>query len=295
MTVEQLNEFIVLVECKNYSIAAESLFISQATLSRHIKSLEEELGQQLIERSYSGVKVTRAGKTLQYLANLIVVAKNSFVEQIENDKRSSSGMVTIAAFKDMSYYHITDLIAKFHSAYPNIKTNLFTYDDHAKVDALLKNTCDFVFSRGMQSMDKSQYDFIRFTRDSMVAVLPSQHPLSPNKSIILNQLRNENFLLQSDNNENTELTLKACRKEGFEPNFQYWGIPREGIFDLVGHGMGVALEMKLPAAFNRSSKIVLVDIVPAVSLDISLFFNTTRLSATAGQFLTFTNAHLKKG
>lgn len=62
MTSEQFNEFYILSTTLNYSEAAQKLFISQSTLSRHIKSMEDELGVYLFSRNTRNVVLTSEGK-----------------------------------------------------------------------------------------------------------------------------------------------------------------------------------------------------------------------------------------
>ena len=69
MELNHLKEFVVLAKIENYMEAAENLFISQSTLSKHIKSLETELGINLFDRTTRQVKLNEAGRvflTLRY-------------------------------------------------------------------------------------------------------------------------------------------------------------------------------------------------------------------------------------
>lgn len=63
MDIRQLRYFIAIVEEKKISAAAERLHISQPPLSQHLKTIEEELGSKLVERSGKYFEVTEAGKT----------------------------------------------------------------------------------------------------------------------------------------------------------------------------------------------------------------------------------------
>jgi len=65
MDTTHLREFVVLADKLNYSAAAQALFISPATLSRHICSLEDTLGVQLLERNNRFVRLTAAGSALR--------------------------------------------------------------------------------------------------------------------------------------------------------------------------------------------------------------------------------------
>ena len=62
MKIEYIQEYLAVAETKNYSVAAKSLYISQPTLSRHIKAMESELGYPLVSTSSHGVALTEFGK-----------------------------------------------------------------------------------------------------------------------------------------------------------------------------------------------------------------------------------------
>ena len=62
MDLEKIKYYIKVCECKNLTKAADELFISQPTLSRHIRALESELGVTLLTQKSSGVEITEAGK-----------------------------------------------------------------------------------------------------------------------------------------------------------------------------------------------------------------------------------------
>lgn len=76
MNTSYFREFTVLAEVKNYWEAAERLYINQSTLSKHIKSMENELGILLFDRSTRHVELTRYGKALLPYARSISPDRN---------------------------------------------------------------------------------------------------------------------------------------------------------------------------------------------------------------------------
>ena len=79
MKIQSLREFIALSEVKNFNQAAERVFLSQPTLSRHIKELEDELGVSLFSRSTRHVYLTEFGEFFLPYARLIVKAETEFL------------------------------------------------------------------------------------------------------------------------------------------------------------------------------------------------------------------------
>lgn len=63
MELKQLESFAAVVECESFTRAAEKLFISQPTVSAHVRALEEELHSQLIIRTTKSIQVTPRGRS----------------------------------------------------------------------------------------------------------------------------------------------------------------------------------------------------------------------------------------
>lgn len=80
MKIQSMREFITLSELKNFNYASEKLFLSQPTLSRHIKELEEELGVTLFNRSTRRVELTEYGQYFLPFAKRIVSAEDEYTE-----------------------------------------------------------------------------------------------------------------------------------------------------------------------------------------------------------------------
>ena len=72
MELKQLRSFAEVVRCGSFTKAAENLYISQPTISTHIRTLEEELGRQLILRTTKSIQVTEKGREVyEYAANIL--------------------------------------------------------------------------------------------------------------------------------------------------------------------------------------------------------------------------------
>ena len=120
----------------------------------------------------------------------------------------------------------------------------------------------------------------------MVAILPVSHPLAKEKSLTLEQLKNEEFLLLQPGSVLYTLSKKACQEAGFTPNITYTGKRAENIIDLIEKGMGVSLLMKKPISYLSNPKIAIIDIIPTVSTQIKIYYKKdTKLSSAAMHFI----------
>lgn len=95
MELSHLKEFIVLAKIENYLEAAENLYISQSSLSKHIKSLEAELGTTLFDRTTRQVKLNEAGRVFLKYAQQMIEIQYQFNTALLNLKEAEEQSLTI--------------------------------------------------------------------------------------------------------------------------------------------------------------------------------------------------------
>jgi DNA-binding transcriptional LysR family regulator len=96
ITVKQVRFFLVAVECKNLSRAAQQVFQAQSAFSRCIQDLEEELGEKVFKRSHSGVSLTEAGQAFLPYAHKLLAAHSDAVLGLDNWRANRSGKLILA-------------------------------------------------------------------------------------------------------------------------------------------------------------------------------------------------------
>lgn len=145
MTTERLYEFLILSRTLNYSKAAESLFISQSALSKHISELEKEIGLTLFDRDNHSVSLTPAGVVLSNEAFPLIEQCRSTENLLKMDDVSTVGTLRIAIGLEFSYAsHIRIFISQFIQRYPDIALRLEVLTDGI-TPAVFKR-CDILFA-----------------------------------------------------------------------------------------------------------------------------------------------------
>ncbi len=287
METAYLNEFIVLAETENYLQASESLFISQSSLSKHIKSMETELGVPLFDRSTRKVELNSYGVTFLKYARQILDIQYTLTRELEDMQETQQHILRIGSIPMMAPYRITDIIVNFQRDNPGCSISLYEEESANLKDMLRKNKCDLAFIREEDSSD-TEFAKFPFTSDHLVAVLPQTHPLADESSIRLEQLRDENFLFLQPDSLLYNLCTASCQKAGFTPNIAYTGKRAENILDLVNKGMGVSLLMEKPilSLTLTTPKIAIVDIEPVISTNILIYYKKNiPLSSAAKRFM----------
>lgn len=286
MEINFFREFVVLSETCNFIEAAERLFLSQSTLSKHIKQMELELGVRLFHRTSRKVKLSDYGAAFLPYARSIVYTQSEyttvFLNQLENTKK----MVTIGSIPTMAQYEITDVLARFKKENPHFTVNVIQAGDEL-VEMLRTNQCELAFIHEEDNLDD---DFVKisYTIDKLSAVLPAGHTLANHQSLSLREIKDEEFLLLPGNTKPHIYCINACKQNGFEPRIIYTDHRLENIIDLVGREIGVSLLMKTPAVYLSGPNISIVDIKPDILMKVYLCYRkNTELSLAAKHFLRY--------
>ena len=295
MEINYIKEFVILAETENFLEASDSLFISQSSLSKHIKTLEAELGVQLFDRTTRKVRLNEYGQTFLEYAKQIANLQYRYTTALYNQSAHIKESITIGSIPVMAPYHITDIIMKFIKENKKFYVNLIEGESAQLKEMMRQNKCELAFIR---MSDDHDHEFIQvpYTEDSLAAVLPVDHPLACENSIRVEQLCEENFLLLQPESILYKICMQACEAAGFTPNIAFTGKRAENIVDLVEKGMGISLLMKKPIRYISDSKVAIVDIEPKITSQIKLYYKKNApLSLAARHFIDCIQLPQSKG
>lgn len=283
--IRHIKEFAVLAEVQNYLEASELLFISQSSLSKHIKALKAEIGAPLFDRSTRRVGLNEVGREFLGFAKQVVALQYQCTTRIRSLTSQREHGLTIGSIPVMAPYGITDAIAAFRRQNPTFSVNLVEGDAKALKQALDQNQCELAFIRD-DGQDDHEYSKIPFATDSLAAILPVTHPLVGRKSVRLEQLAHEDFMLLHKGSLLHDLSLGACQRAGFEPNVVFMGQRAENIINLVSQGMGVGLLMRKAAKRLRNPGVAIIEVAPPLTTYIKIYYRSAAaLSPTARHFI----------
>lgn len=293
MDTERCHEFVVLAQTCNYLQASEQLFISQSSLSKHIKALERELGVELFNRTTRKVQLTEQGRIFLPFARRIASAGHEAIVALDNARDNERRVLEIGSIPVMVPYGITKLLHDFEREHPNVRLHISEGEADVLRDRLRKHTLDLAFIREWDGDvaldgDDSEFATIEYATDRLAAVLPAGHRLASRTTLRLAELANEEFLLLPQGTVMNALITDACAAEGFVPEVRYRGTRAENIIDLVARGMGVSLLMRTPAAYLTRSAVSIIDLEQPIVTKIKLYrLRDQEPSAEAHAFLDY--------
>lgn len=176
MDIRVLNYFVTIVQTKSISNAANTLHVTQPTLSRQIKDLEEELDTVLFHRGSREIQLTDDG---QYLYNRAIEIL-ALVEKTENNIRKSeeiSGEIYIGAAETHSLDIVATVIKKMTDQYPEIRIHIRSGNADDILEHLNKGVYDLGITIG--DFDNRKYNALALkNRDQWGVLVPKNHPLT---------------------------------------------------------------------------------------------------------------------
>ncbi|YCA45143.1 LysR family transcriptional regulator [Bacillus sp. JZ8] len=119
MDIRQLRYFIAIVEEKKISAAAERIHISQPPLSQHLKTMEEELGVKLVERSGKSLEITEAGKALYKYALQMTQLMEEAKMEVKEVRDGVNGRLTVG-INTFSVAELSEILHQFKNQYPKV-------------------------------------------------------------------------------------------------------------------------------------------------------------------------------
>ena len=167
MEFKQLEAFVAVVDYGSFSEAARKLYLTQPTISAHIRSLEEELHARLIIRTTKKLTITTKGYQLYDSAFRILDIRNNLLENFTGSRKQ---IIDLAASTIPSSYLLPELLAGFDRMYPDVYFHPWQTDSSGAINRVLDGTVDLALT-GQNTGDDSCV-FIPFCQDNMVIATP---------------------------------------------------------------------------------------------------------------------------
>ncbi len=176
MDFDQIETFLEVAKLSSFSRAAERRFRTQPAISSQIRSLEEEVGAKLLDRSGGRVAVTAAGKVFQKYAEETIEQRRVMLIALAEMHRIPRGEIVVSANEGTCLHILPEVFAEFKRQYPSVAVNVKRSEHQKILEALIENSCDF----GVVSMpikDK-RYTVVPIHKDELVVITAIKHPLA---------------------------------------------------------------------------------------------------------------------
>ena len=181
-TLQQLRILKAIATEKNFTKAAEVLYISQPSISKQIKTLEKNLDIILINREGNKISLTENGKVfLQYSERILALCEESCRALIDL-KNGDRGSLTIGASQTIGTYLMPRILSLFAQNYPQIDLKIQVNSTSIIINNILKREIDIALVGGeIPNKLKKNLTIKYFVKDEINLIISTIHPLAKKK------------------------------------------------------------------------------------------------------------------
>ena len=182
MEIRHLRYFLAVAREENMTKAAELLHLSQPTLSKTLKALEEELGKKLFTRHSFSIELTDEGMLLRDRAADLVAMADKIEQEFISLDDITGGDLYLGLAESYQIRYLARELGRLKSVYPGINYHLTSGDTEQVTEKLDKGLLDFAVI--CEPPDELKYDYIEFPEvDIWGAVMPSGHALASKTAV----------------------------------------------------------------------------------------------------------------
>ncbi|MED1469937.1 LysR family transcriptional regulator [Bacillus salipaludis] len=246
MTIFQLEVFLKVVETKSFTKAGEQIGLSQSAVSQAVAALESELNIKLLKRHRNGISVTEIGERITSLIKDLLTIKTKIINEASGMTAVEAGTIKIGSISGMSTKLLPGMISSFKKRFPGVDVTLYE-GNYEEVKNWIKLS---VIDVGVVTEEKHEYEFIPLLQDKMVIIVPEQHHLGNQSSILVKEIGSEPLIMPKE----CDRLLRAFFKEqGITPNIQFEVSDIATIIAMVQEGVGYTIlpELAIPSTLPR--------------------------------------------
>lgn len=286
MDTKQLKYFVAVCQSHNITSAAESLFVSQQTLSASIAKLEKELQTSLFIRSTKGVEPTKAGLYLLSEAQKILSIEEEMTHYL-----SSFHAMPVNIKVGTSYGVVQELSAKLLNA-----TELASRRIHPKFIEYTDVKCEKAVELGevdlglaIGPIDTNLFHAELLLSRKFCFVIHKTHPLASQKSLRIQQFKDENIIMLNEQFKANAIFSALCEQQGFTPKYIFEAGEIAPIQKLVLKQYGIGLSTDFIAAEFKQEELRVLQLEDAdYSWNVFLIWRRDRpISEKARAFIDY--------
>jgi LysR family hydrogen peroxide-inducible transcriptional activator len=239
MELHQLRYFVAVAQSASFSRAAERCAVSQPSLSQQIGKLERQLNQRLFDRLGRRVVLTDAGRLLLDRAASILAAVDDAERWLRDADNLEGGQLTVGAIPTISPYLLPPTLERFGKRHPQVEVTVHEDVTRQLLAAILVGDIDLALVA--LPIEDARLQAEALLTEPLLLALPPRHRLVRRKSITLDDLRDERFILLSEMHCLGEQVLSFCRANGCEPKLACRSVQIATVQSFISMGQGISL------------------------------------------------------
>lgn len=293
INLNEVHYFIELARVKNFTKAANNLFISQPALSKAIKNLELALDTHLIERNTKSVSLTLEGENFYKSSKKSLGIIESEISKMKDSLSSCKKTLTLGIPPVIGSVYFTSIIANFSEIYPNIEVKIIEEGSNDIKNEVEEKNLELGVVIFPIKSDK--LEAIPLSSGEVMLVVSKKHYLANREFVDVKELSDENFITFNDNFMMYNKTIKACSDCGFNPKIRMKSSQWDFIVEMVSLNQGISILPKPIVERFKMNDISLIPISnPSITWDVGFIYNKNKyVSDSLKLFIEFTKDKLR--
>ena len=292
MNIKQLETFVTVARQLSFTKASEEMFITQSSVSKIIKSLEDELSVQLFYRTPQ-IRLTDAGKELyRHSVDVLSMLDNIPIE-IGNLSKLKKGRVRIGIPPIIGSSFFPGVIGSFKAKYPEIDIRLTEVGSKVIIDELENGNLDVGIVCSYPS-NSDEYHIYPLVKSQLMVGVHADNPLASRESLSFSDLRDESFVLFKEDFSLYDSIMEGCSQNGFSPNIICNSSQKDFILEMVASKMGITCLPLVTCAHVNNDNLKFVPLEnPRIYLNLLIAWKRNRyLSYASREWIRFTSETL---
>lgn len=214
LDLHRLEVLCKVIETKSFTRAGEKMFISQPTVSEHIRYLEEAVGEKLINRMGREAVPTQAGMILYEYAKKMLDLRQRAMQALEHFRGIMAGHLSVGASTIPGTYILPKIIGKFRTSFPAISTTVVISGSRSIVSKLLEGEVEIGFTGAIWHDIRLNWQEI--WRDSLVLAVEASHPIASKRAVDIGELPDIPLIFREKGSGTRKVTEEVFHQFGID-------------------------------------------------------------------------------
>ena len=238
----QIEAFVQVAQHRSFSKAAESLFLTQPSVTARIQSLERDLGESLFERNGRGVRLTEMGASFLPYARRALKALQDGRDAIEGMRNLEVGTLKLGCALTVSTYVLPGILKQYCSLYPGVEVSVHTGRSEQVLQMVLNDEVHCALER---TVHHPEITTVPLYEDDLVLVAAPGHRFARRGTATLDEIGRESLILFDRGSSYTALIQTLFRQNGIVPRTTMELDTIEATKKMVEEGLGIAMLPKV--------------------------------------------------
>ncbi|MBF2753044.1 cidABC operon transcriptional activator CidR [Staphylococcus saprophyticus] len=239
MEIKQMKYFVEVVKNGGMTRASKHLYIAQSTISKNIKSIEDEFNVTLFDRRKKHIILTDIGQIFYDKCVEALAILDDLSLEMDDVTNIERGHIRLGISAIMDVRLFTESLNQFHSMYPNVTYEVV--EGGGKAVEFYLNNDEIDVGITTLPVDDDIYHAVPLYKEKLMLVVDKNSKYAKQSSVYLGDLKNERFIMFHDDYYIKDQIIESCRKVGFHPKMVAKMAQITFIENMILDGIGVSI------------------------------------------------------